>query len=79
MKLGLLVLTVAACGGGLAVEDVDSLVDAQRLNLRAYEVSDGGAVRAFSRAAFCSVAAVLRRQDAGPIDAGDTITCGARP
>lgn len=73
-----LLLIVAACGGGLPPEDIDSLHDSQRLNLRIYEVSDGGSVRAFSRAAFCSVGAVLQRNDAGLVDAGEEIVCGKR-
>lgn len=59
-------LALVSCGAAaLAKEDVNSLHDAELATARAYAYADGGAGRAFDRMAYCSIASVLRRSDAG--------------
>jgi hypothetical protein len=65
------------CVEALSSADVASLRDAQLLDLATYRDVDSGEARANARASYCASEAVLRRNDAGPVDSGGQIACGA--
>jgi hypothetical protein len=66
--------SLGACVGA-AVQDMNALQDAAKLNLAAYRHSDGGAERALERGAFCAVEGVLKRNGAPLVDGGAELTC----
>ena len=67
MRRAVLALLLTGCGAsaGLAKEDANSLHNAELATARAYSYEDGGPARAFDREAYCSIEAVIRRNDAG--------------
>jgi len=71
----LLLLALSACGASWTSADQSSTSDAVQLNLMADKLLDGGAARAYERAAFCTESATLFRHGGSAPDSG--IHCGA--
>lgn len=82
MRLLLLVWTavsIAACVQALSPQDIASLRDAQQLTLMAYSASTPATPAGqFDRAAYCSIEAVLHRNDASVWDSNGAIVCAAK-
>lgn len=71
MKLCLLALVVAGCGGGMSSESATDVQDATRLTAASYAHQDAGtAGAALIRQAHCSLQAVIRNEKLSPVDAG---------
>ncbi len=81
MKYWLFFLSVGlgACVNALSPVDFDNLHRSEQLDLLIYNSIDGGdagsPIRAFARGAFCSIDAVLSRQDASSVNTYGAIAC----
>jgi hypothetical protein len=70
--------SIAACVQALSPQDLQSLRDAQQLTLMAYSASTPATPAGqFDRAAYCSIEAVLNRNDASVWDSNGAIVCKA--
>lgn len=56
MKLALMFVLAAGCGGGLSAKQSQLLGDAMQENLAADRLLDAGAARALERGAYCDTA-----------------------
>lgn len=80
----LLALTSIACVQALSQADIDSIHDAQQLDLMIYNKAPNTPSGQLARAAYCANKAVLDRNDAGTCTDGscpfvaNNITCGAK-